>query len=78
MTSNTSEARPDRIDLPVEFVEELWPGIAMTPPRGRRVKAAPAQSRIHASPTAFEVLHSAFVFLSSLARRKRSKVFPAA
>lgn len=79
MTSNSPQAHPDRIDLPLEFLEELWPGTVITPPRSRRaVSATPARSRTHASPTAFEVLHSAFVFLSSLARRKRSKVFPAA
>jgi hypothetical protein len=79
MTSNTPQTAPGRIELPIEFVEELWPGTLISPPRARRVApVARTQSRTHASAMAFEVLHSALVFLSSLSRRKRSKVLPAA
>jgi hypothetical protein len=78
MTSNSPQARPDRIDLPLEFLEELWPGTVTMPPAGRGpVKVAAAPSRSHASPAAFDVLHNAIAFLTGLARRKRSKVFPA-
>jgi hypothetical protein len=79
MTSNTPHAAPARIELPVEFVEELWPGTVISPPRTRRAApVARTQSRTHASAMAFEVLHGALVFLSGLSRRKRSKVLPAA
>ncbi len=75
MTSNTAEARPDCIDLPIEFVEELWPGTVITPPRGRRAaQPARAQSRTPASPTAFEVLHGAFVFLGRGARCEGAEI----
>jgi hypothetical protein len=75
MKSNTHQAPPDRIDLPLEFVEELWPGTVISPVRARRTVPS---ARTHASPMPFEVLNSALVFLGGLARRKRAKVLPAA
>jgi hypothetical protein len=79
MTSNIPQAATDRIELPIEFVEELWPGTVISPPRPRRTApVARTHVRTPASAIAFEVLHGALVFLSGLSRRKRSKVLPAA
>jgi hypothetical protein len=79
MKSNNSQAPLDHLDLPVEFVEELWPGTVISSPRTRRTPpVSQTPSRTDPSPTALEVLNSAFMFLSGLARRKRSKISPAA
>ncbi len=68
------------IELPVDFVEELSPALVDRTPRRGAVKSVESRSGSvsSASSPALEVLHGAFMFLSGLARRKRSKVFPAA
>ena len=77
---NTVTPRHDAsnpLELPAEFLHELWPAdpddqmatdavVAVAPPPHSR------------SATALEVLHGALMLLRSLAARKRSKVFPAA
>jgi len=76
MTSNLSSPAPTRIELPVEFVEELWPASVMS--ETGLARTAVSRRPSHVSTAARDMLNSAFMFLSGLARRKRAKIFPAA
>lgn len=75
--TTTRQNASNPLELPAEFLDELWPADA-DDPAAENVDMAVAPAPQRTSATTFEVLDGALMLLRGLAARKRSKVFPAA
>jgi hypothetical protein len=75
--ATTRQNASNPLELPAEFLDELWPADS-DDPAAETPDMAVAPAPRPTSATAFEVLDGALMLLRGLAARKRSKVFPAA